>query len=62
LKVIVFSWQTLFGRIPTRANLLTRGIIQEDEGELCSACAEFRETKNHLLGVSFGLGCVVKGS
>jgi hypothetical protein len=58
LKVIVFSWQALLGRLPTRANLLIRGIIQEDEAAGCLACAEARESENHLL-VACPLACRV---
>jgi hypothetical protein len=47
-KVVVFSWQTLLSRIPTRANLATRGVVLEDAHVLWAACGGDVETENHL--------------
>jgi hypothetical protein len=47
-KVVVFSWKTLLSRIPTRANLATRGVVLEDAHVLCAACGGDVETENHL--------------
>jgi hypothetical protein len=47
-KVVVFSWQTLLARIPTRANLAIRGMILEDVHLNCAVCGGEVETENHL--------------
>jgi hypothetical protein len=47
-KVVVFSWQKLLSRIPTRANLTTRGVVLEGAHLLCAACGGGVETENHL--------------
>jgi hypothetical protein len=46
-KVSALSWQLLLDRIPTRNNLLSRGIIMVDESR-CPLCNEEIETVNHL--------------
>jgi hypothetical protein len=47
-KVIAFSWQLLYDRIPTRSNLLSRGIgISETPWE-CLGCVGKGETSLHL--------------
>jgi hypothetical protein len=51
LKVILFFWQALISWLPTIANLLIRGIIQEEEAAWCLACALARESENHLLAL-----------
>jgi hypothetical protein len=35
---IVFSWQALLERLSTRANLLIRRMIYDEEAALCLAC------------------------
>jgi hypothetical protein len=47
-KVVVFSWQTLLSRIPTKANLASRGVVLEDDLLLCAFCGGGVETENHL--------------
>jgi hypothetical protein len=47
-KVIVYSWQTLLARLPTRENLVRRGIVLEGPNVGCVLCGKGRETKDHL--------------
>jgi hypothetical protein len=47
-KVIAFSWQLLFDRIPSRSNLLLRGIVVSDKPWECLGCVGHIETSNHL--------------
>ncbi|KAK2449929.1 hypothetical protein QL285_009079 [Trifolium repens] len=46
-KVIVFSWQALLGRLPTRSNLCRRGVVLVG-GSTCVFCGLFDEVENHL--------------
>jgi hypothetical protein len=46
-KVIVFSWQALLGRLPTRINLARRGVVVVG-GSSCAFCDGFGESENHL--------------
>ncbi|KAK2414852.1 hypothetical protein QL285_037392 [Trifolium repens] len=48
-KIIVFSWQVLHNRIPTRDNLMRRGIIQGDNSTDCVLCTGLKESTSHLL-------------
>jgi hypothetical protein len=48
-KVIVFSWQALLGRLPTRANLAYRGVLPNDGVSWCPWCDGEIESENHLL-------------
>ncbi|GAU27401.1 hypothetical protein TSUD_356360 [Trifolium subterraneum] len=47
-KVIVFSWQLLQDRVPTRQNLLRRHVLREASLSLCALCGDFVESINHL--------------
>ncbi|MCH82598.1 F-box family protein [Trifolium medium] len=47
-KVIVFSWQLLYDRVPTKSNLLARGILSQQEGANCVWCNVCRESSTHL--------------
>ncbi|GAU29053.1 hypothetical protein TSUD_278100 [Trifolium subterraneum] len=47
-KVIAFSWQLLHDRVPTRDNLILRGIITQDTGGICVGCEVFPESSRHL--------------
>ncbi|GAU34591.1 hypothetical protein TSUD_15060 [Trifolium subterraneum] len=49
-KVIVFSWQLLFGRIPTRVNLAKRGIVEHGYNSFCVLCPWSLECEGHLFG------------
>ncbi|MCI07352.1 putative ribonuclease H protein, partial [Trifolium medium] len=48
-KVIVFSWQALLGRLPTRANLAYRRILPSGVCAWCPWCEGIVEFENHLL-------------
>ncbi|MCI07871.1 ribonuclease H protein, partial [Trifolium medium] len=47
-KVVVFSWQTLLSRIPTRYNLAKRGVMLDDDHLRCAVCGGGVESENHL--------------
>ncbi|MCI39373.1 hypothetical protein A2U01_0060604, partial [Trifolium medium] len=47
-KVIVFSWQLVLGRLPTRANLAVRGVFGGDSDPSCVWCPGVREAEHHL--------------
>ncbi|GAU30313.1 hypothetical protein TSUD_211700 [Trifolium subterraneum] len=47
-KVIVFSWQLLQDRVPTRQNLLRHHVLREASLSLCALCGDFVESINHL--------------
>jgi hypothetical protein len=47
-KVIAFSWQLLYDRIPTTSNLDYRGIIPPDAFRECVACVGRLESSCHL--------------
>jgi hypothetical protein len=49
LKVIAFSWQMLLDRIPTRSNLLRRGVRLNGEEAGCILCGAISENSVHLL-------------
>jgi len=47
-KVIVFSWQLILDRIPTRFNLLRRGVPLPEGGLGCAFCEAPTESSVHL--------------
>ncbi|KAK2446021.1 hypothetical protein QL285_016880 [Trifolium repens] len=47
-KVIAFSWQLLYDRIPTSANLVARHIVAPDASRDCVGCDGCAETSLHL--------------
>ncbi|CAJ2635167.1 unnamed protein product [Trifolium pratense] len=47
-KVIAFSWQLLYDRIPTRCNLDYRGILAPDAPRDCVGCVGMTESSTHL--------------
>ncbi|GKV45602.1 hypothetical protein SLEP1_g52666 [Rubroshorea leprosula] len=47
-KVSAFSWQLLQDKIPTKANLLKRGIIQNMEDCKCEFCGHQIEETSHI--------------
>jgi hypothetical protein len=49
-KVIVFSWQLMMQRLPTRVNLARRGVPGLRENPCCVWCPEERESEVHLFG------------
>jgi hypothetical protein len=73
-KVIVFSWQLLQNRIPSRQNLLRRRVITDINNTFCVLCGNSVELVDHLFltcGVSstvwysifrwLGFQCVLPG-
>jgi hypothetical protein len=47
-KVIIFSWQLLLQRLPTRSNLSRRGVFRSPSQTLCTRCQLDLETEVHL--------------
>ncbi|GLT51251.1 hypothetical protein SLA2020_246720 [Shorea laevis] len=47
-KVAAFNWKTLLDRIPTKLNLIKRGIIKDMAEEKCVLCEEETEDADHL--------------
>ncbi|GKU89448.1 hypothetical protein SLEP1_g3583 [Rubroshorea leprosula] len=47
-KVSAFNWQLMLDRIPTKVNLLKRGIIKDMEESKCVVCEEQEEDSAHL--------------
>ena len=56
LKVVVFVWRLFRDRLPTKDNLLRRGVINHDS-RLCVAGCDFVESSPHLF-----LHCNIFGS
>ncbi|XP_057809099.1 uncharacterized protein LOC131023572 [Salvia miltiorrhiza] len=49
IKVSSFAWRALLDRIPTRENLLKRGIMLGNGGHCCPLCSCLLESTDHLL-------------
>ncbi|GKV48453.1 hypothetical protein SLEP1_g55266 [Rubroshorea leprosula] len=47
-KVAAFNWKVLLDRIPTKLNLLKRGVIKEEEERKCVLCEQEEEDSSHL--------------
>ncbi|GKV26407.1 hypothetical protein SLEP1_g35721 [Rubroshorea leprosula] len=47
-KISAFSWQLLLDRIPTKANLLRRGVIKDATEAKCALCNEEEEDSTYL--------------
>ncbi|MCI19506.1 hypothetical protein A2U01_0040662, partial [Trifolium medium] len=47
-KIIVFSWQLLHNRLPTRDNLTRCGVLRADDSRGCVVCTGSMETSTHL--------------
>jgi hypothetical protein len=47
-KVVAFSWQLFYNRLPTKDNLARRGVLQQDAGRNCVWCDQDPESANHL--------------
>jgi hypothetical protein len=56
LKVSIFAWRLLRGRLPTKTNLVSRGILPPDLHLCASGCGDI-ETTQHLF-----LSCGIFGS
>ncbi|GLT98390.1 hypothetical protein SLE2022_158970 [Rubroshorea leprosula] len=48
-KVSAFMWQSLHKIIPTKDNLIARGILKEESQALCNMCGSCIESVDHLL-------------
>jgi hypothetical protein len=48
-KVIAFSWQLLYDRIPTSCNLQLQGVIPTEDSRECVSCVGRLETSNNLI-------------
>lgn len=48
IKVIAFSWKVVHERIPSKENLLKRGISTEIDRDICSLFFSALESSNHL--------------
>jgi hypothetical protein len=47
-KVIVFSWQLIHDRLPTKDNLSSRGVLHQDSDTNCVWCGQTTESSKHL--------------
>ncbi|GKV16926.1 hypothetical protein SLEP1_g27494 [Rubroshorea leprosula] len=47
-KVSAFNWQLLLNKIPTKSNLITRGILRDSGDGKCVLCNEEDEDSTHL--------------
>ncbi|GAU10841.1 hypothetical protein TSUD_425610, partial [Trifolium subterraneum] len=56
LKVSIFAWRLVRDRLPTKANLVTRGILSHVAGLCVSGCGEV-ESAQHLF-----VSCSIFGS
>jgi hypothetical protein len=50
-KIIVFSWQLLIQRLPTKLNLAKRGVVEEGVDSFCVLCPMELKKESHLFGV-----------
>jgi hypothetical protein len=48
-KIIAFSWQLLYDRLPSKSNLRNRGVVQFQQNQNCIWCGDCPETGIHLL-------------
>jgi hypothetical protein len=56
-KVIVFSWQLLRRRLPTKENLSKRDCLGVGPNTNCAWCLNVVESERHLFGNSLLLSC-----
>jgi len=56
LKVSVFAWRLVLDRLPTKSNLVARGVLSSDMASCIAGCGLF-ETSQHLF-----LSCATFGS
>jgi hypothetical protein len=48
-KVVAFSWKLFYDRLPTKDNLISRGVLhQSQDGGNCVWCDHSPESANHL--------------
>lgn len=63
-KVLVLTWQLVKGRLPTKMNLLRRGIGLLSEEQCCIFCKTAAENENHLFlscDMIYNLWCKIYG-
>jgi hypothetical protein len=48
-KIIAFSWQLLYNRLPSKRNLSRRGVGNFTENQTCGWCVDSQESDIHLL-------------
>ncbi|MCI39333.1 F-box family protein, partial [Trifolium medium] len=48
-KIIVFSWQLLYDRLPSKTNLYRRGVVHDSGNQDCVWCVAKPESGIHLL-------------
>ncbi|CAJ2633603.1 unnamed protein product [Trifolium pratense] len=48
-KIIAFSWQLLYDRLPSKSNLYRRGVMLDAGNQDCMWCAANLESGTHLL-------------
>ncbi|KAK2419896.1 hypothetical protein QL285_030707 [Trifolium repens] len=53
LKVSIFAWRLLRDRLPTKANLVARGIISLDAHSCVSSCSDIESAHHLFLTCSF---------
>ncbi|XP_058766980.1 uncharacterized protein LOC131640616 [Vicia villosa] len=47
-NILMFGWRFILNRLPTRDNLLVRGIELAEKEKFCALCEGFSETRNHI--------------
>jgi hypothetical protein len=47
-KIIIFFWQLLQDRVPTRKNLFKRRVIRDQRETICALCGDLVESIDHL--------------
>jgi len=53
LKVFVFAWRLLHGRLPSRSNLLDRGVITGGVAGCLAGCAHLATSQHFILSCGF---------
>jgi hypothetical protein len=48
LKVVIFSWKLVLNRLPTRRNLVVRGLLDSGASPACVWCPLVEENESHL--------------
>ncbi|GAU16593.1 hypothetical protein TSUD_233450 [Trifolium subterraneum] len=64
LKVIIFSWQLLYLRLPTKVNLWKRGVVCRVEDVNCNWCLSEAESESHIFlrcGKAVDVWCAIYG-
>lgn len=48
MKLMVFAWQMILDRIPTKCNLQKRNILNQNQSLTCALCSQHEESMMHL--------------